>query len=127
MDIVCEDNNKRAFDYFLRQGYTVCRNLTAVDGSCNFCGTKTSDPRYPCSLGCIELPRSVTTTIEGRNEFIEPGSCEWNRLRSKQVWECSSLKFYHDSSLPDFVFIIFYSTLIGTCGPAVANMGLQIQ
>ena len=90
-DIVCKDHNQRSSTSIPRPGNEVCLNLTAVDGSCDFCGTQTTDPEYPCSLGCISLPHTTTRTTETTNEFIEPGSCEWYNLWRERVWE-----------LPDF-------------------------
>ena len=43
-DIVCEDHNQRGSHYTIHNlGNERCVNMTAVDGSCDFCGTQTSD------------------------------------------------------------------------------------
>ena len=97
---MCKNRDQRFARIYTHDGdNSICINRTAVDGSCDFCGVKTSDPDYPCSLGCIQLPRNATITTEMRSEFIEPASCEWWELVDKKVWECSSLQFYHDTQL----------------------------
>ena len=87
-DIVCEDHNQRGSHYTIHNlGNERCVNMTAVDGSCDFCGTQTSDPEFPCSLGCTAFPSIINTTSVPINEFVEPRSCEWQELVDRQVRE----------------------------------------
>ena len=86
-----------------REENVICKNLTAVDGSCYSCGTRTSDPEYPCSLGCIQIPTYTTPPTEP-SEFLEPGSCEWNSLRSERVGK-----------------LYFFIMLLVNCGYVIAH------
>ena len=110
---------------------TICFNMTTATDSCDFCGAQGSDPDFPCLLGCTRIPM-FTTPTKPISEFIEPGTCEYSRLVSKQVCDNSSIVFYHFCSqwpIPLFftIFIIFHSIQSGTCEIAVENMGLTCK